>query len=497
MNHPLPHDLTALAYGMVEAEERNKLLEHVHLCDDCRALYDSYLEEQALVRDSLFRDARSGPAEARALERTLHVLNGEPQPVLKDRWRIFHMVTWQFVGKAAAIIVVALGLMVILLRPDPDAPIQIASELQAQARVVSGSLMVPADGNWRPAADVPAQDWVMSSGAETLVLELPQGSQFTAEPGTVFRFVSGQGLELPSICVLHGTGEMRASEESFGVPLWSGEGEFLPLASCIVRYSAEFKGAETWRSNAYAVRAYERPSSVRLRLSSGRGVFLPTSNEEMPGVLDIGQSFYSSPQRADVAVDSTVYLWSRQGATDAKQWQLVLERRKETLALLNAAKQEAAANSRLTARLDHEARKLTTEQRILVELKVAADAGGIHGQAAQFLGHKRQFSPALVEALAQNGSCELRDDDNSVQLWITALGVARDSLFAEVNWPKYPAAAPQQYEAAGLEDLARRLPPDAGNLLYEPIRSVGTGAGGRLSPATPSRSQPGPMPQGR
>jgi hypothetical protein len=407
------------------------------------------------------------------------------------------MVTWQFVGKAAAVIVVALGLLVMLLRPDPDAPIQIARELQAQARVVSGSLMVPAGGNWRPAAGVPAQDWAMSSGEEALVLELPQGSHFTAEPGTVFRFVSGQGLELPSICVLHGNGEMRASEEAFGVPLWSGEGEFLPLASCVVKYSAEFKGAGAWRNNAYAVRAYERPSSVQLRLSSGRGVFLPTSNEEMPGVLDIGQSFYCSPQRKDVSADSAVYLWGRQGASDATQLRFTLERQRETIELLNAAKHEAAANARIAARLDHESRKFATAQRMIVELAVADNADSVHGHAAKFVAQKRQFSPALINALAQSGSCALRNDGNTVQLWIAALDVTPESLVAEVSWPQLPASAPQQYEAAGLEDLARRLPPNASSLLYEPVRAIDVAAESKSSPAPLPRSQSGPTPRSR
>src|SRR5687767_4173085 len=76
MQHPFEHDITALAYDLVEGAERDTLLEHLASCDQCRALYDGYRDEQVTVRDAIVRDARSGAAEAKALETTLRFLDG-------------------------------------------------------------------------------------------------------------------------------------------------------------------------------------------------------------------------------------------------------------------------------------------------------------------------------------------------------------------------------------------------------------------------------------
>ena len=114
--HPEPHDLTALAYGLVEAPERDARLEHLAACASCRDAYDGMREEQTAVREAVIRDARSGPAEARALERTLLMLEGATIPSPKTGG-ILRLFAWPM--RVAALIVLAAGLL-FLLKPEPE-----------------------------------------------------------------------------------------------------------------------------------------------------------------------------------------------------------------------------------------------------------------------------------------------------------------------------------------------------------------------------------------
>src|SRR5262245_25034139 len=84
MNHPESHDITALAYSLVPSPEREKLLEHLASCDECRESYDAAFEEQAQVREVMFEEARSGEAEARALDKVLQTLKNLPAPQEKQ-----------------------------------------------------------------------------------------------------------------------------------------------------------------------------------------------------------------------------------------------------------------------------------------------------------------------------------------------------------------------------------------------------------------------------
>lgn len=303
MNHPEPHDLTALAYNMVEGPERQMLLEHVSQCDACRELYDSYLEEQALVRDVLYRDARSGPAEARALEKTLAALNalGEPaapQPAA-PAGRLFSLVTWKLVAQVAAVLVIALGLLVILKPPAKDAPetIAIAPQDQAPGRVVSGELLVPASGQWQRADAVPVNEWVMAGDAP-LELAFPGGASASLQPSAVFRIAREEGESRPVLYLLHGSGVYAAGNEPDMYCVRWRDGEFVPMAGAQVSFDASY--AENWQPDAQNVRGWVAARHMNVRVTDGKGVFLPSRGGTLPGVLVAGEGLEQGPDRARV-----------------------------------------------------------------------------------------------------------------------------------------------------------------------------------------------------
>ncbi|MBX3475666.1 MAG: hypothetical protein KF754_14950 [Planctomycetes bacterium] len=301
MNHPELHDLTALAYNMVEGPERERLLEHVNLCDSCRELYDSYLEEQALVRDVLYRDARSGPAEARALEKTLRALaDADTQAAPVQGAKIFRLVTWKVVAQAAAVLVVALALLVIL-KPDPKPENEILAIAPAQAapgKVVGGELLVPALGQWQRADAVPADEWVLSGKGTPLVIDFPGGATATMQPGAVFRIAMNDGPGGPVLTMLHGNGAFVAGQQPDVYCLRWRDGEFVPMAGTSIAFEASY--ADDWRPDAGAVRGWMAARHMNVQVTQGKGLYLPSARDVLPGVLVTGEDLQAAADRARV-----------------------------------------------------------------------------------------------------------------------------------------------------------------------------------------------------
>ncbi|MBK9974088.1 MAG: hypothetical protein IPP14_04865 [Planctomycetes bacterium] len=298
--HPQPHDLTALAYGMLEEPERQSVLEHVHLCDACRQVYDSYLEEQALVRDVLFRDARSGPAEARALERTLVALQAADlqEPAPKGMARLYRLVTWKLVAQVAAALVLALGLLLVLKpRPDIDSgSVNILAENQAPTTVLQGELQVPVQGQWKRANAVPMNEWVLSGPESALTLAFEDGSQAEIAPSAVFRVVNQDGGDRAALIVLHGGGKFTAGKGGRIPALRATEGEFVMLPGAVVEFDAQFDDSAAWQPDAGAVRAWMDPRKLNVHVSRGQGVFLPDRPGVLPGVLAQGERLEFRPR---------------------------------------------------------------------------------------------------------------------------------------------------------------------------------------------------------
>jgi len=305
MNHPQLHDLTALAYNMVEGTEREQLLEHVNHCDACREVYDSYMEEQALVRDVLFRDARSGPAEARALEKTLLAL-AEADADTSRRGRIFRIITWPVVAQVAAVLVLALGLMVFLkppAKPDPNEVIAILPENQAPGRVVSGELMVPAQGQWQRADAMPANEWVMSTGQAPLTLAFPGGATASLDPQCVFRLSTDEGESQPVLYMLHGNGSYVAGDKPDVFCVRWRDGEFVPMAGAQIQFDARYAESSSWQPDAQAVRGWMAAKSMNVHVKDGKGIYLPVRGGMMPGVLVAGEGLDFGPDRARLMRD--------------------------------------------------------------------------------------------------------------------------------------------------------------------------------------------------
>lgn len=354
MSHPEPHNLTALAYGMLEEAERRSVLEHVHLCDACREVYDSYMEEQALVRDVLFRDARSGPAEARALERTLAALQaaGDAPPAPAGMARIYRLVTWRLVARVAAVLALAVGLLLVL-KPLPrgdSGPVEILAENQAPTTVVSGELQVPVEGQWKRASAVPVNEWVLAGPDQALTLAFEDGSQAEIAPSAVFRVVNQDGADRASLIVLHGGGKFTAGRGGRIPALRSTEGEFVMLPGAVVEFDAQFGQDASWRPDAAAVRAWMDPRRLNVHVSSGKGVFLPERLGVLPGVLGKGERLEFSPRDVRMLpANDAIFEMKLElvGGQDQNEFQVRLRALEERIATLDSGDGALEENLRL------------------------------------------------------------------------------------------------------------------------------------------------------
>lgn len=273
--HPEPHDLTALAYDMIEGPQRDELLEHLAVCDACRATYDSYRDEQVIVRDAILRDARSGASEAAALERTLQAIAGsEPAPA----GRVYRLRWWLLAGEAAAVALIGVGLF-FFMKPDspdgtlPAAVVPIAEQRRAPATVSTGSFLVPEEGQWRPASALPMDSWVMA-GPEALSLALPDGSVADLDGNAVFRIVLDDFDGSLALTMLDGNGRLRAGQSLPATRIRAGEAGFQVLPGSAVQLVCE-SADESWRANPDVLLSWSRPSRVQGQVATGEVVLLP------------------------------------------------------------------------------------------------------------------------------------------------------------------------------------------------------------------------------
>ena len=229
MQHPEAHDLTALAYGMIEGPEREQLLEHVSTCDACRELYDSFRTEQADVRDSIMRDARSGASEARALEATLGMLKAIDTPA--PRGRLLRIPMWFIAAEVAAVLAVAIALLFVLKPSDDPELVPVADAARAPANVDGGVVYVSdRKGDWLPADGVPLDEVVKAGDGQILRLTMADGSRAVLEPGSLFRVgYDTVNHGRPLVYLLSGDGEIDTADAPENVFVLAGETGFLAM----------------------------------------------------------------------------------------------------------------------------------------------------------------------------------------------------------------------------------------------------------------------------
>ncbi|MCA8916436.1 MAG: hypothetical protein KDB90_13580 [Planctomycetes bacterium] len=274
MQHPEDHDITALAYGLVEGTEREALLTHLSQCDECRAVYDAYRDEQSVVRDAIVRDARSGAAEAKALESTLRMLGAvdaieSAATTEPKRGRLLSLPMWLIVGEIAAVLIVALGLF-FLLKPGDDpanSPNEPIANNKAPADIEQGVVYVQNDeGKWNPSEDMPIDEWMMAGDSRALSFTMADGSKAQLEQGAVFRISIDAGQ--PVVYMLHGNGEVDAGKMASDVFVRAGETGFSAAPGAKIRLQCSVDG----EFDPTQVQAWSRPQSVNAQVISGDAV---------------------------------------------------------------------------------------------------------------------------------------------------------------------------------------------------------------------------------
>ncbi|MCF6228026.1 MAG: hypothetical protein L3J82_05055 [Planctomycetes bacterium] len=300
--HPELHDLTALAYDMIEGTERDKLLEHLAECNSCRDIFDSYRDEQALVRDVIVEDARSGPAEAAALQKTLSILaelDGESEA---PKGKLIKFPALRVATEVAAVAVVAVGLFLFLkpsVETSPETALEtvadskirkirkIAEEVKAPVEVNEGTVLVGNDsGEWQAASAIPADEWVMVGG-QALSFTQANGSRATASNGTVFRIsVDETRSGEPMIYLLHGDIKIDASSP---VMLQAGnQGHFYALAGSEVSVSAVAK-ERNWASDSRLLRRMKAQRNFEVVSQSGSVFYMPLNKANRSVVMHGGE----------------------------------------------------------------------------------------------------------------------------------------------------------------------------------------------------------------
>lgn len=484
-NHPQLHDLTALAYGMVSGDERTQLLEHVHGCDTCRGIYDSYLEEQALVREVLYRDARSGAAEAHALERTLYALRDTAEAVPSPHfWRL---PTWGFVAKAAAVIVLALVLLVVIKpRPERDSMLAVSPEDTAPVSLMSGNVLTPVADTWRSVDAVPKGEWVMCGEGEVVRLRFVDGGEASVKPGTVFRIVL-EGDSRTRFDVLQGEGQFCAGLSGQPVRLSSRAGDFIPLSGSVIDFDAQCQDG-SWTPQATSMRRGMTARTAAWTTTRGRGVYLPESDGYLPYVLFAGEKLEVVNGNPRALGNGQRYELGWRQYAPARSGPRFEPQLVEQIYKRMSAPYETGNDLRVV--------KQAKECMRAVELQLVvhgAEGGGfseinLRGDAqapaapGQPFGHARAATDQPL-AEAKRMLLELRSADEKVKLNIVQLrGGAVRATVHRVNAQDQPPEP--EIEAESLAALVNKLPADAAELLREEMAKAerarsgpGTGAG--------------------
>ncbi len=264
MQHPETPALTALAYDLVDGGERERLLEHLAQCDTCRTLYDGYRDEQSLVREAIIRDARSGPAEAKALERTLVMLGAAEAVEAKPAGRLLRVPIWIVATQAAALLVVAVGLFLVL-KPDAPAPWPVVSQPSPVAAHSGEVLMPSADGEWQRADSVQANVW-HKAGDTSVSMTLDDGSKVEVDQGGMF-MLAWSADNAPVFRVFSGTSRVQTNDYP-RVTVQAGEANLQALGGSYFEVLCEAPDGK-WKLSPVWLSSYAQAATVKAKIQHG------------------------------------------------------------------------------------------------------------------------------------------------------------------------------------------------------------------------------------
>lgn len=432
MNHPQPHDLTALAYALVPSPERETLLEHIAQCDACRETYDAAFEEQALVRDVMFEEVRSGEAEARALEKVLVALKaeGEPRETEEKQGKVLGLFSpWGIALQMAATLAIAAGIFyVAVVMPNNETPAAPSTETGGVAKdeipVKGGDVMVLADGSpeldtsrWKSAASVPLGVWCRNDNQSPVTFSL-QGADLRFEPGAYFQLQPANGEV--SVYVLRGDASVNASRV-FNVITNTNEFRALPGTSFDVDCQYAFVPSQRGKE----VQAPAGQTLLQAEVKKGEVIMVPFGDAwESPrgAVVRAGRKF---DVKSVGGVSQGLTTGLKQRAEGAEFDEKMLE---EALGKLREI--EPRAHAELRIRLQQLERQIEDLHEAEAVLKVVLDN--------------------KLELTQRNNEVEIKDPKRVIELTID-----KDNyVVAEVTIN----GETKTYKAASLDELAQKCP---------------------------------------
>lgn len=435
MNHPEPHDLTALAYALVPSPEREQLLEHIASCDACREAYDAAFEEQALVRDVMFEEVRSGEAEARALEKVLLALkNGakteQPEEAQGKVLSLFS--PWGIALQIAATLAIAAGVFyVAVVMPSNETPVAPSSDSGAVAKdeipVKSGDVMVLADGapeldsgRWSSASSVPVGVWCRNDNKAPLTFSF-NGADLQFETGAYFQLQPNNG----DVAVYMLRGDASVSNATRMLNVITNTNEFRALPGSTFDVECQYAFVPSQRGKE--VLAPEGQTLVQAEVKKGEVIFVPSGEtwaSPRGGVLRAGRKLdvqNSGGQAQGVNVRLQRQLRAEGAEYDQKMLDEALGKLKEL---------QPKAHAELIIRLRNLEQQVVDLHDAEIVLKVVLDN--------------------KLELTQRNNSVEIKDPKRAVTLTID-----KDNyVVAEVTIN----GETKTYKSASLDELAQTCP---------------------------------------
>lgn len=301
MNHPEPHDLTALAYALVSGPEREQLLEHIAACDACREAYDAAFEEQALVRDVMFEEVRSGEAEARALDKVLQALKSGKAVTEEKQAKMLNLFSPFAIGlQIAAALMIAAGVFyVAVVLPQnganpPETPVAENAGDKPGIPVKGGDVMVLAESSpeldnarWKSAPSVPLGVWCRNDNSAPLIFAL-DGTDLQFESGACFQLQPSNGDV--AIYMLRGDASVNNTARTLNVITNTNEFRALPGSTFEVECQYAFLPSQRGKD----VAAPTGQTLVQAEVKKGEVIFVPSGDvweSSRGGVLRPGRRF--------------------------------------------------------------------------------------------------------------------------------------------------------------------------------------------------------------